>query len=58
MIDSQNTEVSVNHTQRVRPTDPLGLSEGLSTDISPLIYHLVSELDKLAETSTQEIQVK
>ena len=28
MLDSQNTEVSVNHTQRVRPTDLLGLSEG------------------------------
>ena len=29
-----------------------------STDISPLIYHLVSELDQIAETSTQKIQVK
>ena len=28
MLDQQSTEMSVNHTQRVRPTDPIGLSEG------------------------------
>ena len=61
MLDSENTEVSVNHTQRVRPTDPLELSEGFvnrykSFDIPLSLGTLSNSRDKHTEDTSQIMQ--
>ena len=58
MLNYQNTEIwSITRSVFV-PLTYLDSVKVSSTDISPLIYHLVSEIDQITKTNTQEMQCK